>query len=58
MHVAVGKVKATWEYGNFFHLFSNGYLKKVSKTREKNQVWCMLHGYAWLLVRYTPPNKA
>ena len=44
MHVGVGKVKAAWEYGNFFHSFRHGYLKKVSKTTEKILVWCMLHG--------------
>ena len=38
MHVAVGKVKATWEYGNSFHSFSHGYLKKFSKTTKKIQV--------------------
>ena len=44
MHVAVGKVKATWEYGNSFHSFSHGYRKNLSKTIEKIQVLCMLHG--------------
>ena len=38
MHVAVGKVKAAWEYGNSFHSCSHGYLKKFSKTTEKIQV--------------------
>ena len=38
MHVAVGKVKAAWEYTNSFHSFSHGYLKKFSKIREKIQV--------------------
>ena len=38
MHVAVCKVKAAWEYGNSFHSFSHGYLKKFNKTTEKIQV--------------------
>ena len=38
MHVAVGKVKAAWEYGNSFHSFSHGDLKKFSKTSEIIQV--------------------
>ena len=44
MHVAVGKIKAACEYGNSFHSFSDGYLKKVSKPTEKIQGGCMLHG--------------
>ena len=44
MYTAVGKVKAAWEYGNSFHLFSYGYRKSSSSCKEKIQVWCMLHG--------------
>ena len=39
MHVAVGKVKATSEYGNSFHSFSHVCPKKLSKTTEQLQVW-------------------
>ena len=38
MHVVVGKVKAALEYGNSFHSFSHGYLKKFSQSTEKIQV--------------------
>ena len=44
MHVAVGKIKAAWEYGNSLDSFSHSYLKKLGKTTEKIQVWYMLHG--------------
>ena len=36
MHVAVGKVKAAWEYGNSLHSFSHGYLKKIQQNHKKN----------------------
>ena len=35
MCLAVGKIKAAWEYGNSFHSFSRGYLEKSSKTKER-----------------------
>ena len=38
MYLAVGKVKAAWEYGNSVHSFSCGYLKKLSNSKEKTQV--------------------
>ena len=38
MHVAMGKLKAAWEYGNSFHSFSHDDLKKFSKTIENIQV--------------------
>ena len=38
MYVAVGKVKVAGGYGNSFHSFSHGSLKKFSKTIEKIQV--------------------
>ena len=56
MYLAAGKVKVAWEYGNSFHSYSHGYFTKLTKTEEKMQVWCMLHGQAWLLGRYAPPQ--
>ena len=56
MYLAVGKVEATCEYGNSFHSFSHGCIKKLSKYKEKTQVWCMLQGQAWLLGRYAAPQ--
>ena len=40
----MGKVKAAWEYGNYFDSFRHGYVKELSKTTEKIQVCCMSHG--------------
>ena len=58
MHVVVGKIKAAWEYANSFHSFSHGYLKKLSKTTEKNPSWVNVTwlGLAVRALR-TPPTK-